>query len=174
MAHPGGLQGLDAKTDTVATCGYAMRQGQVITDTFVKVGRTSSPTHLSMWPQQPPRLTLDMRPPLTVVTLDAARSHVARSHAIGRRCLTSALRSARSPRCPSPPAPPAWPSTPPTPTPSPSSPCPGSSLSPTSEPEPSFKPIRSEGHRARRPLTQSPSHPLCRVPVTILLSLIHI
>lgn len=37
VAHPGGLQWLDAKADTVATCGYAMRQGQVITDTFVKV-----------------------------------------------------------------------------------------------------------------------------------------
>ncbi|KAG1670195.1 hypothetical protein FOA52_014971 [Chlamydomonas sp. UWO 241] len=35
--HPGGLAAVDARADTVATCGYALRMGQIVPDNFVKV-----------------------------------------------------------------------------------------------------------------------------------------
>ena len=36
-AHPGGLAYIDSKSDTLVTCGYSLRQGQVMPDSFVKL-----------------------------------------------------------------------------------------------------------------------------------------
>jgi PAB-dependent poly(A)-specific ribonuclease subunit 2 len=36
-AHPGGLAYVDSRSDTLVTCGYTLRQGQVIPDAFIKL-----------------------------------------------------------------------------------------------------------------------------------------
>ena len=38
-AHSAGLADLDARADLLATCGYGTRQGQIVSDPFVKAGR---------------------------------------------------------------------------------------------------------------------------------------
>ena len=37
-AHSAGLADLDVHSDMLATCGYGTRQGQIISDSYVKVG----------------------------------------------------------------------------------------------------------------------------------------
>lgn len=37
-AHSAGLAALDVHSDMLATCGYGTRQGQIISDSYVKVG----------------------------------------------------------------------------------------------------------------------------------------
>ena len=38
-AHASGLADLDARGDLLATCGYGLRHGQVVSDLYVKVGK---------------------------------------------------------------------------------------------------------------------------------------
>ena len=37
-AHSAGLADMDVRSDMLATCGYGTRQGQIISDSYVKVG----------------------------------------------------------------------------------------------------------------------------------------
>ena len=37
-AHSAGLADVDVHSDMLATCGYGTRQGQIISDSYVKVG----------------------------------------------------------------------------------------------------------------------------------------
>lgn len=47
-AHGAGLSDLDARGDLLATCGYAMRHGQIATENYVKVskGQKTSPDRI--------------------------------------------------------------------------------------------------------------------------------
>lgn len=47
-AHSAGLADVDVRGDMLATCGYSTRQGQVISDSYVKVGTGMSPNILSV------------------------------------------------------------------------------------------------------------------------------
>ena len=38
-AHSAGLADVDVRGDMLATCGYGTRQGQIISDSYVKVGQ---------------------------------------------------------------------------------------------------------------------------------------
>lgn len=37
LAHPGGFQALDARGDTIITCGYGIRQGTPYMENSIKV-----------------------------------------------------------------------------------------------------------------------------------------